>query len=363
MGAHRQTFGRAGGPHPARHLRARAAVDLLDLRLPRAVRAAARAGRRRLRDRQGRRPHRQHGPHRPRRPDRAADRRRARLAAHPRLAAIQPPDAPLSRGLEVHPWGAGDDLEIWIDRRYVPAGYGWSFPAGGRAARRRRLVRPALPRQGHRRCCWPRTSSATRSATRATGSRTSCATATEDGIFFVGDSAGHCLPLTAEGIRTALYFGIACGRELRAVVEGAPDARAGAGALPRLQRRARVEVRLDAARAAPGPARAAARCWRRRCAAMSTRRFVDWSFGHYLDDRAAGVRAGGAAAGARAGGSSRRAWRPEQENGCRPEPIRAALLARVVDEREYEEIAAEWSAPSNSCASACTAASRGCVRG
>ena len=41
----------------------------------------------------------------------------------------QPPDAPLSRGLEVHPWGAGDEMEIWIDRRYVPAGYGWSFPA------------------------------------------------------------------------------------------------------------------------------------------------------------------------------------------------------------------------------------------
>jgi menaquinone-9 beta-reductase len=44
--------------------------------------------------------------------------------------------------------------------------------------------------------------------------------AVEDGVFFVGDSAGHCLPLTAEGIRTALYFGLACGRELRAVVEG-----------------------------------------------------------------------------------------------------------------------------------------------
>src|SRR5207244_13059931 len=44
--------------------------------------------------------------------------------------------------------------------------------------------------------------------------------ATGDGIFFAGDSAGHCLPLTAEGIRTAFYFGLACGRELRAVVEG-----------------------------------------------------------------------------------------------------------------------------------------------
>ena len=42
---------------------------------------------------------------------------------------IQPPDAHLSRGLEVHPHGVGSDLEIWIDRSYVPAGYGWSFPA------------------------------------------------------------------------------------------------------------------------------------------------------------------------------------------------------------------------------------------
>ena len=38
--------------------------------------------------------------------------------------------------------------------------------------------------------------------------------AAEDGVFFVGDSAGHCLPLSAEGIRTAFYFGIAAGREL-----------------------------------------------------------------------------------------------------------------------------------------------------
>ena len=42
---------------------------------------------------------------------------------------FQPPDAPLSRGLEVHPGGSGGDLAIWIDREIVPAGYGWSFPA------------------------------------------------------------------------------------------------------------------------------------------------------------------------------------------------------------------------------------------
>ena len=31
---------------------------------------------------------------------------------------------------------------------------------------------------------------------------------------FAGDSAGHCLPLTAEGIRTAIYFGLAAGRSV-----------------------------------------------------------------------------------------------------------------------------------------------------
>ena len=38
--------------------------------------------------------------------------------------------------------------------------------------------------------------------------------------FFVGDSAGHCFALSAEGIRGAFYFGIACGRELRSVLAG-----------------------------------------------------------------------------------------------------------------------------------------------
>ena len=47
--------------------------------------------------------------------------------------------------------------------------------------------------------------------------------AVEDGIFFAGDSAGHCLPLTAEGIRTAFYFAIALGRELRDVLDGRQD--------------------------------------------------------------------------------------------------------------------------------------------
>jgi flavin-dependent dehydrogenase len=44
--------------------------------------------------------------------------------------------------------------------------------------------------------------------------------AAEDGVFFCGDSAGHCFPLSGEGIRTAFHFGIAAGGELRAVLAG-----------------------------------------------------------------------------------------------------------------------------------------------
>src|ERR671924_600249 len=131
----------------------------------------------------------------------------------------QPPAAPLSRGLEVHPWGAGDELEVWIDRRYVPAGYGWSFPArdevriGVGSFDPRFHVKDTTvlladdlgsPPVGYQGNWIPH----------------KLRSATEGGVFFVGDSAGHCLPLTAEGIRTAFYFGIACGRELRRVVEG-----------------------------------------------------------------------------------------------------------------------------------------------
>ncbi len=41
-----------------------------------------------------------------------------------------------------------------------------------------------------------------------------------DGVFRVGDAAGHCFALTGEGIRPAIYFGTLLGRILRRVVEG-----------------------------------------------------------------------------------------------------------------------------------------------
>src|SRR5579862_4859412 len=132
-------------------------------------------------------------------------------------ANVQPPDALLSRGLEVHPFGFGRDLEIWIDRDYVPAGYAWRFPADGEL----RIGVGSFDPHFHVREPTTRLAEDLRAdSVRYQGNWIPHALrdATEDGVFFVGDSAGHCLPLTAEGIRTALYFGLACGRELREVL-------------------------------------------------------------------------------------------------------------------------------------------------
>ena len=95
-----------------------------------------------------------------------------------------------------------------------------ALPGRRGGADRGRLLRPALPRQARRPSCWPRTSERDRVRYQGNWIPHKLRPATEGGVFFAGDSAGHCLPLTAEGIRTALYFGIALGRELRAVVDG-----------------------------------------------------------------------------------------------------------------------------------------------
>ena len=139
---------------------------------------------------------------------------------------IQPPEATLSRGLEVHPGGQGPDLQLWVDPRYVPSGYGWNFPAGNEL----RIGIGAYDPRFHVK--EPTVRLATdegADAVRYQGNWIPhrIRPATEDGVFFVGDSAGHCIPMTAEGIRTAFYFGIACGRELTVVLDGRGD-RAGA---------------------------------------------------------------------------------------------------------------------------------------
>jgi menaquinone-9 beta-reductase len=134
-------------------------------------------------------------------------------------ANVQPPEARLSRGLEVHPHACGDDLELWLDPRYVRAGYSWSFPADGEL---RVGVGSFDPRDHVRRPTERLAQDVGVPAERWQGNWIphQIRPATEDGVFFVGDSAGHCLPTTAEGIRPAFHFALALGRELRGVLAG-----------------------------------------------------------------------------------------------------------------------------------------------
>jgi menaquinone-9 beta-reductase len=193
----------------------------------------------------------------------------------------QPPDAPLSRGLEVHPGGSGADMEIWIDRRYVPAGYGWSFPARDEL---RIGVGSFDPRFHVKDTTVELAEDLGSDAVRYQGNWIPhrLRGAVEDGVFFCGDSAGHCLPLTAEGIRTAFYFGLALGRELRAVVE---SGRARATAMDRYAafneaHRRKFEAMLRVQRLVP---RVPPRLLRGFIRGVGARPVSHWAFGHYLD--------------------------------------------------------------------------------
>jgi flavin-dependent dehydrogenase len=194
---------------------------------------------------------------------------------------IQPPNATLSRGLEVHPAGVGEEMELWIDHRYIRSGYSWSFPARDELRvgvgsfwpehhvkePTVRLARDlALEPDGYQGNWIPHKLRA----------------AVEDEVFFAGDSAGHCIPLTAEGIRTALYFGLACGRELRTVIDGRATraqalARYGAFSAGH-ERKYDCLFKLQRAIGRMTPSRAVTAL----AIAFESRRLSHWSFEHYL---------------------------------------------------------------------------------
>ncbi len=193
----------------------------------------------------------------------------------------QPPEAPLSRGLEVHAAhdGAGDELHCWVERGLVRRGYGWSVPAGeevrvgvGSYDPRDHVRDPTVTlaeREGR-----------TREHFQGNWFPHRLRPAADERTFFTGDSAGHCFPLSGEGIRTAFYFGIAAGRELRAVLAGE-------------QRRDEALSRYGAFSAAHAPAFRRARYLQRlipalppRMLALGLRAFgplTDRAFGWYLD--------------------------------------------------------------------------------
>lgn len=133
--------------------------------------------------------------------------------------AYQPQDG-LSFGLETTVPYQAEGLHLWYEPdRLLPFGATWLFPVGtvsrfgmasyeGQTKLQPRLVNwldadfdlsPAGFHGGY----FPYTLQAP----------------TAGQVFRVGDAAGHCLPLTGEGIRPALYFGLAAGRLVRRVLD------------------------------------------------------------------------------------------------------------------------------------------------
>lgn len=114
-------------------------------------------------------------------------------------------------------------LHFFFERRLVGQGYAWIFPCGdrtriglGSAAGQPRLRARLAAFVGELGLAVGPTHGGVMPVVR----RESVA----DGVFVVGDAAGQCLPVTAEGIRAAILHGITCGQLLAAALRGAASA-------------------------------------------------------------------------------------------------------------------------------------------
>jgi digeranylgeranylglycerophospholipid reductase len=126
---------------------------------------------------------------------------------------------PVSFGLEAPTPLPDDKLTFVLDQRRIPRGLGWVFPVGGGsliglgsyagASRLGPALRGFLEELG-----------AAPGGYHGTFFPSRLGRPTVGRVFAVGDAAGQCLPLTAEGIRPALYFGDRCGELIRSVLAG-----------------------------------------------------------------------------------------------------------------------------------------------
>jgi flavin-dependent dehydrogenase len=133
-----------------------------------------------------------------------------------------------SFGLET--WTPRDDRGLWLvlDESVIPAGLGWIFPVGSGSLiglgsyLGRSKLRPPLDR-------WLEAVGERGGTYHGTYFPNRLLRPTSGRVFAVGDAAGQCLPLTAEGIRPAIYFGTQCGRLVQRVLDGATTLEAALG--------------------------------------------------------------------------------------------------------------------------------------
>ena len=134
-------------------------------------------------------------------------------------AAAPPARGLCSFGLETRTDLPGSDLAFWLDQRIFPRGLGWVFPVGtGSLIGQGSYTGVSKLRDTVER--FARDLGAAPGSYHGTYFPNRLLRSTVGRIFAVGDAAGQCLPLTAEGIRPALYFGGECGALVQAVLEG-----------------------------------------------------------------------------------------------------------------------------------------------
>jgi flavin-dependent dehydrogenase len=134
-------------------------------------------------------------------------------------ATAAPARGQFSFGLETHTDLSEEGLYFWLDRGLIPRGLAWVFPVGkgsliglGSYVGLSKL-KPALER-------FLRDCGTVGTTYHGTYFPNRLFRPTVGRLFAVGDAAGQCLPLTAEGIRPALYFGVQCGRIVQQILDG-----------------------------------------------------------------------------------------------------------------------------------------------
>ena len=148
-----------------------------------------------------------------------------------------------SFGLETHTELSDEGLTFWLDRRLIPQGLGWVFPVGAGSLiglgsyRGRSKLKPALER-------FLNDQGVAASSYHGAYFPNRLLRATVGRVFAVGDAAGQCLPLTAEGIRPAVFFGSECGRLIQRVLDGRLTLEAALEAYRRLVERYRASYRI-----------------------------------------------------------------------------------------------------------------------
>lgn len=125
----------------------------------------------------------------------------------------------MSFGVETVAPKTGDELGFWFDPGVLPQGFGWDFPVeeGSRIGLasyegKRHLRKPLEAFLGR----W----GLARAETHGGYFTAALQDPVQEDLFLVGDAAGQCLPVTGEGIRPAIYFGLVCGGIIQKILDG-----------------------------------------------------------------------------------------------------------------------------------------------